>query len=106
MSDRSGRPRRGITPDPLPDGESGEVQEGEHPLALFDSLSAEELTNVLGAVNYSENLYAAFERSVEDQNLLEALDTKKPKASQFGKAKPWIPTHFWLSRKKRYCLVG
>lgn len=31
LSDKRERPRRGIPPDPLPDGESGEVQEGEHP---------------------------------------------------------------------------
>ena len=35
LSDRRERPRRGITPDPLPDGESEEVKEGEHPPGIF-----------------------------------------------------------------------
>jgi hypothetical protein len=34
LSDHRERPRRGIPPDPLPDGESGEVQEGETLLGL------------------------------------------------------------------------
>jgi hypothetical protein len=31
LSDQRERLRRGITPDPLPDGESEEVRRGEHP---------------------------------------------------------------------------
>jgi hypothetical protein len=38
---------RGITPDPLPDGESEEVQEGERPPGLLDSLATKETENVL-----------------------------------------------------------
>lgn len=40
LSDQWERPRRGITPDPLPDGESEEVQEGERRPASFDFLVA------------------------------------------------------------------
>ncbi len=39
LSDQRERPRRGITPGPLPDGESGEVQEGEHPPMFGYSIS-------------------------------------------------------------------
>ena len=36
LSDYREHPQRGLTPDPLPDGESGEVQGGERPLDLDD----------------------------------------------------------------------
>jgi hypothetical protein len=63
-------------------------------------LSAKEPSKVLGTVNHSEDLNAAFERPVEDENLLAARDDKEPQTTQFGKAKLWIPAHLRLSRKQ------
>lgn len=62
---------------------------------LYDPLPAKQLPDVLGAVNHSQDFDAAIERPVEDQNLLEAGDAKKPKATQRWKPKLWIPAYVW-----------